>query len=163
MLTLKCWFSAVSTATKASKRAFFSISQTADAEHKQTVLARRNLLFFRRGQKCRRAAACRSYTESHPIEVNLREQNHAYLVAWTRGFEDLDRGASATDRAEIKYTIPTSLALVVFQSWAESVPISRSYDQTIFSSSKWLKNFENFDLSFFACMNEFSDSLFTEI
>ena len=95
--------------------------------------------------------------------MNLREQNHAYLVAWTRGFEELDRGATATDRAEIKYTISTSLALVVFQSWAESVPILKSYDQTIFSSSKLPKKFENFNLSFFACMSEFSDSLFTEI
>ena len=94
------------------------------------------MTFFRRGQKYRRAAACRSYTESHPIEVNLREQNHAYFVAWTHGFEELDRGASATDQAKIKYTISTSLALVVFQIWAESVPISRSYDQTIFSLSK---------------------------
>ena len=46
MLTLKGWFSAVSTATKAFKGAFFSISQTVHARDKQTVLASRKLLFF---------------------------------------------------------------------------------------------------------------------
>ena len=41
ILTLKSCFSAVSTAIAASEGAFFSISQTAHAEHKQSVLARR--------------------------------------------------------------------------------------------------------------------------
>ena len=94
---------------------------------------------FKANTKSRPRAASKTYPEPPPIRPSRRGQKQGNLVVWIRHFEGLYLYAIATDQPQNKYTISTSHAVMVFQSWAESVPISKSYDHPIFSSVKWQK------------------------